>query len=377
MEGLNEGMRRYSIHPLTQAFAKGKLGEDLREEQRAREQWIKYFHDWVQEKLGPLAERADADWWAGLDQWRSYPDFDMDINNLLKAVEVAYEQQLWETVRNLTKYMVHLLWYTGHSNDRIKISELALHAIGKLREQNKHDFSVLPELIVDQGWLHVDGCAWVYVASQKPRQAREHMKEGKRILSEVIEIETISETIRRDVQDALALADRFEAEVLVEEEQYREAEQILQHLMRGGSSQRIKGRIECTIGRLRLKQGLVHEAYEYLSEALEISRSLDESTEMTWILTWLIETEIKIGKLEYARIHFDEARKRTQEIHDAVTSAFILWEGGRLASVIGDTHRAEQLLTDALQGFNKLGIKEEEEVRRDLETLRSQRTNEE
>ena len=110
---------------------------------------------------------SDAVWWATLDSWRDFATTEQEIENLLKAVDVAYQSERWQQVHDLAINMVHLLWYKGRPDDREDVMQRGLDATDRLIEIYHGSPAMVHRLMLDQAWMHGDGFGWLSVIQQK------------------------------------------------------------------------------------------------------------------------------------------------------------------------------------------------------------------
>lgn len=340
-----------------------------------KERWITYFDGWVQKELGTQPTGiADARWWSCLDNWENFPAFDADTKNLLDAIDMAYELRRWQSVRALVINTIHMFWYRAYGQERIRVARLALHAVDELLATPNLETVETQKLKLDYAWLHLDGMGWVYVALRKFDLAREELMIGKNIAVSLINLPDISPEIKNAVLDAIALADRFEAQIDIEENKFQEAEVILLDLVNRNCSQRLQNRIQFTYGLLKLKTGDYQASLQYFTSAYQKSLKIGskgEGPEMIRDLVWLSEAYLALQDYKLTREKLQEAMELIQTICDQATDAFAKRIQGRLEFACGNYMAAEQWLLLSLDSFERLGMSVEmEETQEDLKKLK-------
>jgi len=373
---LRESDLRYRAHPLTLSFAEMKLQERPDVEQDIKRRLITFYAHWVQARLGQTIY-PDAAWWTGLDNWQHYTEFDMDIGNILAVISLAAEIRMWSEVLTLAVNSMHLLWYKGYGTARLNVACLALKAVDEILSRVEPQQPARQALQVTQAWLRADGLSWVYVATRRFDEAQQELDSGRDIAKSISQRDDVDEKVRHDALDVIALADRFEAQIAIEQEHYDKARHILQRLLTEPCSLRIQNRIRCTYGQLQLKLGNLQEARQYLEEALQYCRQIGEDgecTEITWNAYWLSEVYLGIDEFGKAKQALEEAHTLTERIQDYVTTAFVERGQGQLELILGNRLTAEQLLASSYKRFVRLGMETEaRETWQHLESAKQKR----
>jgi tetratricopeptide (TPR) repeat protein len=178
-EALDLSEQRYSIHSLTRAFVKKKLGVDrfLNEipsnSSNAKEPSLKiselksrfytFFARWSE-------KRAGRDYW-GVMSWSTevFKDLYIEMPNLLLSLEWAHECCDWECVLTLAKTIVHPIRHQGQVKKRVKCSEYGIEASNKLN------------IVEDEVWFTIDGLGLVYHQSGDHKKAKKYVLQGMQL----------------------------------------------------------------------------------------------------------------------------------------------------------------------------------------------------
>jgi len=120
-EELDIARRRYSIHPLTRAFAEARLGEDRGWEREARERVASYFLNFAKQHGG--------------EKWEDYDMLELERENIFRVMDWYYSVGQWVEPVECVMSMVELLLIRGYWQEHIKYSQQAIE-VSKLNNQS-------------------------------------------------------------------------------------------------------------------------------------------------------------------------------------------------------------------------------------------------
>ncbi len=172
-EVLDVSQQRYWLHPLTQIFARYKLGVDLAlhkprngaefssENMAAlKAGFCAFFAAWSEKTAG-------RGFW-DFARWtpQQYADIHTELPNLIVGQEWAYENKNWEQVLALAKAIIHPVYYQGHPDKRLRCSEYALTAAQKVGAQE------------DEIWFSVHGLGSIYLLRGDYDTTEKYLRQG-------------------------------------------------------------------------------------------------------------------------------------------------------------------------------------------------------
>ena len=138
-EELDEAKRRYSIHPLTRAFAGRKLGEDTEWERDTRKRAAIYFLN--------LATQC------GGDNWRGYPVLESELDNLLDTMHWCYQVGEWRILIDFIRTLERFFYVYSYWRERMHYANQARRASQELQDERSLAFT----LILTAWTLHYQG----------------------------------------------------------------------------------------------------------------------------------------------------------------------------------------------------------------------------
>ncbi|MGA9351103.1 MAG: NB-ARC domain-containing protein, partial [Anaerolineae bacterium] len=103
---LDAAKRRYSIHPLTRAFARAKLGANEGVELSALERMSDYFLDFAKTH-------------GGYQNWKGFDELQKELANILAVIDWCYEREQWQRVIEFSNYLPNFLRVWGYWDQRI------------------------------------------------------------------------------------------------------------------------------------------------------------------------------------------------------------------------------------------------------------------
>jgi LuxR family glucitol operon transcriptional activator len=187
---LNAAKRRYSVHPLTRAFALARLQENSEFERGARERAARYFIQFAQANQVTQSQRGGAVF------------LQAELSNLFETADWCYIGGLWGKFTELVEAMFQFLWMYGYYDDltRLGVVQVAATELDNPRLAAKWAVWVL---------------GWIYCQQEASDDAEFWIRKGLRIFEQL-----------RD-ERAIAGAERQLAVVFRGRGNYEEAERLL------------------------------------------------------------------------------------------------------------------------------------------------------
>jgi LuxR family glucitol operon transcriptional activator len=325
---LEEGKRRYGIHPLTRAFAREHLKEQGDFERLSRLRSAKYFLEFAQGLVGreyhtPASKQA-------------YDVLEVERGNILSVMDWCYESEQWQLFIDLTIAMVHFLGRRGFWHERILNVKRAIEAAHHAKSEHNDEAEM---------WLSIDALGWVYLEQNRLDEAAKSIKEGQ-IIAE-----------RYSNPCGIALAHYYLARAARARGQESLAVQVaLDGLSAKCNDLNILAHLHNELGNVAAQRGDYDEAIKQFKQALTITEGLEAGKRIGhWgPMTGLAEALSKLGKYSEARQYFEEVLRTAGEV-----KAFMARAKLGLAFVEeseGQYAKALNLAQEAAKQFEQLGI---------------------
>jgi LuxR family glucitol operon transcriptional activator len=313
---------RYSLHPLVRAFASARLQEHSGFEQEARQRWVALCQQWAQEARQAvydltrlkIIEKEEATIEAGI-QWCYENDFYPEINQLSDGIGYYYHVRgMWDK-----KLVIHLLAaeIAHHHNDRLEeISALSRHVQVLSRQSN---------------WKEAD--------RYRPR-IQELLAEGP-IPNENLVDHLSTESFYWLAQENIAKIEQIWQEH--------------QHLAKAANGHMVRSWLaDCLIAQRRWD-----EARALLQISLQEVTDLHIQRGVIAISVKLTGIALEQGNLEEAAATLETIRHITSEEQDRQYLPFIQSYSARLSTLQGDLPAAKAAYTQAIDLFERLGMRRE------------------
>jgi LuxR family glucitol operon transcriptional activator len=284
-EALDLGQQRYWLHPLTQIFARRKLGVDislnaLRSNGEVSPEKISdlkanfcaFFAAWSEETAG-------ASFW-DFSRWTptQYADIHQELPNLLIGLEWAYENKNWEQVLALAKAIIHPFYYQGHPDKRLRCSEYALTAAKTLGN------------LEDEIWFSVHGLGSIYLLRGEYKTTEKYLNYGIQLAKQI------------NLLDGIALASTYLAYKALQLDNLAEARKNVEIALNSAQHALFKHRAYQAAGHVaRYTQDFEQAKACYLQSVacLAATEYQDPSAEV-----WLGFTDLGLKEYDQAVIHF-------------------------------------------------------------------------
>ncbi|MBU1878151.1 MAG: tetratricopeptide repeat protein, partial [Chloroflexi bacterium] len=293
---LEEARRRYSIHPLTRAFALARLQMMPGLAQEARDRTVQYFIQFV--RTNPVA----------LQQQEPIRLLQTEWPNIAAVAERSYQAGLLAEFVDLVKAIDPFLMTCGHFDERIKLGLVQTVAAQRLGQ-----YHLVAEWAV---WV----LGWTYCQQNALDEAEFWLRKGLGIFEELNDPWWV------------AIAERYLSDVFCERGDYDEAERLLNHalaifedMMAISANDAIvyDGSItwcHCrygavgaaytlrSLGTVAYCRGDYREAQDYYERSLKVSKITGDNPGLNYGLSYhLGMVALKIGHMEEAFRLFQES----------------------------------------------------------------------
>lgn len=318
--------RTYKILPLVRNFTmqqKNLIDDSLRER-------ISY------ELFVALSKNEENPDWPSLDTIE-YVDSCYKLYSW--AMEDSFERKEYGMVISIMRYIGYALGIRGYHDLRLKLGELALEAAK--RSQNKSE--VARNLITNVGW--------VYFIWYKFEQCEKIMNEGLLYAQEINDI-----TLQGLAKRTMGLIEKERGNLL-------EAESCLHSVYDLFKSIGSKHYLAITMGSiasLKRDQKDYDASARYLSDAIDISRSLKNSEEITSVfLQKMTKLLVQTGRLDEAEAYNRESYAIDCRLKRAVGVAYCKLNLALIAEKRGNLSQALVYANESANLFLEYGAKED------------------
>jgi LuxR family glucitol operon transcriptional activator len=316
---------RYTLHPLVRAFAGARLEEQVEFEKGARERWVEWYI-WSVSKVGVC--------------WDDLSKLDM----LDSEQETAFSAICWtskthhyvETIQ-LAKGIDYYYYIRGFWAKRLTIELQRAEAAHNLSEpaEEAEALAYYVQLLTKQGNLDE-------VAKYLPR------------LYEITKSVHLAEDIFYELQHAIALywmgRNNLDAA--------QEAWQISLERAEKLSSQRFVGALRW-LATCFYQKGLCVEAQQLFQKSLQASIQFGFQRSIIFSQLGLVRVDLDQEKFEGVEALLEEGSTKAQQYQDRWALAEIRRTYARLHILRGDLPAARAALTEAIDLFERLGMRRE------------------
>jgi tetratricopeptide (TPR) repeat protein len=327
-----EANERLLLSGLTREFAKARLSKDARAGE-FRRRYVTYFLRYAEAHQQATPEDLDA--------------LKPEKENLLGAMDVAFEAQDWQSVVRLSAALVKFFLLCGHWNEGIKSGEQAWRAASELKNEAE-----VARFKSEVGLI---------------RQRLGKLEEAQRLYEEVLQIArrlddrlSIAISLYRMGMIAKDRGDLQEARRLCEES----LELSTQLNDRFYISQALWG-----LGNIALLQRNLGEAEELLNKALNIYTDLQDQASTAGVLNQLAQIAKARGQTGEAQRLYANSLQLAERLGHQNVIAVASRNLGLLAEKRGDREEAARLFSRSLSVYEALGSPEARKARGDLARL--------
>lgn len=364
--------RRFTIEGLTRSLARARLSKDSRAA-KFRQRFVAHFmnHSAAHSQLTA----------------KDFDELETEKNNLLGAMDVAYEMKVWQSVMMIRDTLEGFLSLRGYWDDAIQRGEQAVQAArhassalgvalfahnvarihhhrGDLIEARRlYDES----LGIKKRLGNQSGIASTLHNLAVLAHAQGELEEARRLCDESLEIRKnlgdqsgIADTLHNLAVLAQARGELAEARRL-----YDESLEIHKKI----SDQSGIAFALYELGRLAQNQGELAEARRLYDESLEIRKNLGDQSGIANTLHALANLAFSQGELTEARLLYDDSLAITEKLGDKSNRALIFYNLGLLTEKEGNKTEAVRLWRESLSILEILRSPYAEIVRRELERV--------
>ncbi len=289
-DDLEEAKRRYSLHPLTRAFAQSKLAQQPELERSARV--------WLAEFFTEFAKAAGGD---RLGEWERYDEIEEEEGNIFALLEWCFENGEPRAGIQLTKSVTFFLNIRGYLQE------------AKIFEYTAAEFARQANQLHDLGYLLVYGIGWIELHSGDIEKGECQVREGLKIFESLTDTEGTRDALL-NLGEAMRVKRNFEAA--------RECLQKGMSIAQSTSAELHIALFKRRLAVLDASQGKLVEAQEGLKSILSILRKEDQLA-LPNILGDLAEVNFRLKNYHAAVEIGKEALELAQKMKKRPNSAWI------------------------------------------------------
>jgi tetratricopeptide (TPR) repeat protein len=321
--------RRYSIHPLTRAYAERRsLDGPKSKREAAYRRMIRHFCSYAQQQSQDMGDNFDC--------------LEVDLNNILAAFDYGNEREEWDQVINLLEAISDFLDRRGYWDERVRLSERAMSAA---RKSGKYEA---------QGRIAIYHRGWTLLLQEKYAEARQLAEEGLEIARE------------RNYPLQVALALRNLGVIELEEKHYDRARELCESSLEWWAEpiqpetkldpRRGKAKTLGTLGNIARELRQYSQANEWYLRQQAVYHELDDPYGLSVTYTNLAICAVYLGRPLQA-VHF--CRKALEEFRRTGRADgpgyMMMWFGKTRRE--GSYPGRRQMLLDNSVSFVKYGRK--------------------
>lgn len=328
---------RYSMHPITRAFAQSKLRQQGAFQKAARERWTRYYLDLVKKNVVHDPNRSY--YWNVLAR-HTYPELDGAWLNIRNVFEWADTTAQHAILLDLMQLLVHYM------NRRMLYSARTYYAEQAARAAERLGYKEV------QAWLRVDALGWVYIEEARIEEAIAQINVGINLAQEI----GLTSAVGRDV---FALAKAFLARALLESNHLAEALPEIEQASSIDCQPLIKCRVDMLAGDAAVHSGQIERAIQLYKDAIAVAAAEQDSDVEGLVRyrlgdSYLVKLELDstAGDAHLVKLDLDNAEREFKVIADAehedanVMAAYALFGLARVAKQRGDLQLARRLAFD-------------------------------
>ncbi len=288
-EQLDEAKRRYQLHPLTRAYAQGKLSQAPDLERQARVRLAGFFEKFAIERGG--------DRWS----WERYDEIEEEKDNIFELIEWCYGNEESIVGMQLTKSITFFLYWRGYIHESLMCEQKAVEISRQHRKKDK------------LAWFLIYGIGWREINRGDLDKGEIFIREGLKIYQEL-----------QDSQGTLDALHHL-GRALLYKKDFKGASNCYKKgivLARSFGNELSVIAFKAELAVLAMSEGKLIEAKEGLESIIPIIREQDKGM--------LVNTLFYLVKVIFHLKHFDEAFKIGNE---ALNLAKIMEKRGTVADI--------------------------------------------
>jgi len=336
--------RRYSIHPLTRAFAGVKLHDASEVQQAARKRLAEFYRT--------LTEKHGGFW-----SQEGFTQLELELPNALAVIQQCWEERYTDLAMRILVNISDFLILRGYWNDAMGLGQRAV----SIATEESDEFHAAV--------LRVHPIGWLFRHRGDLDAAEEHVVWALAVFERLGE------------EFYIARSKRNLGRIFHERGDLNQAEQLLRDALafyRTSHHKRLFYLTTANLAGVVLEQGKPDTAWELCHTVLDEARHFDDPERVSHLVGVLGHVAYQRGDLELARTFRREALEQVKRAQRPDATADALFLLAQLEIEIGEEQTARQRLLEALEIYERLDIQSKvQEVETLLAELKGNPTDEE
>jgi tetratricopeptide (TPR) repeat protein len=328
---LDLAQRRYSIHPLTRAFAAARLQQELDIQKAAQRRLADFFQAFT---------RKHGGFW----NQEGFAQLESELPNILAIIQWCLKQQLADLATDIFLNISDFMLIRGYWNDTMALGQKALATTIEMGDD------------LNAAWLRIWPIGWLH------RHRGDLVSAEKEVAQALVVVERLGE------DRLIAYAKRSLGRIAQERGHLEQAEQLLKETLafyRSAEEERHIYFVTANLADVALQQGDLATAWKLCNDVLTSARQFDDPERVANLLNVLGEVERRHGNLEQARAHWEEALANMIRAKRLDGIADVLFDLAQVEIEMGQEQSARQKLLEALDTYQRLDIQSKvEEIRK-------------
>jgi len=323
---LETAKRRYSVHPLTRAFANRRLNENSEFSKKVKLQTVQFYLDFTKQ----------------FDNinWEGFRRLELERENIIFLMEWCLESKKWRQFIDLEARIGYFLSFQGYWDEQIELGIKVFE--GGIQIDDK----------VSAGWAALNSVGWTYRKRANYEKAKEWTQTALKLFDEEKDTRGKAAAIR----GLGAIAER--------QKKFDEAKHFYQQCLMTSNNpidREAVYDIYVDLGDVARKQNDLDEAEKLYTKQLNWWREINDPI-------WIAIISAKLGSVAFLRNNFMEALDRfnfalegNQILGNKIGIAFNKWGLADVCKELGDLKRFRSFAIEALEIYERLGMKDQTE----------------
>jgi tetratricopeptide (TPR) repeat protein len=319
---LDLAQRRYSVHPLTRAFAEAKLRQLPETERAARRRLAEYIRSFAREYGG--------DW-----HYAGFTHLEPELPNILVVIQWCLEQKLVDLSIDIIYRVCRFMISYGYWNDAMNQSQQALALATEVGDE------------LNAASLRDWPVGWIY----------RHWGDLEAAEEQITQALTVFERLGTD--ESVARAKRHLGRIALEHRELVQAEALFKESLefyQSSEYERQRYQVIANLANVAMEQDDLSTAWTLCHSVLEPARRFGDPERVSHLLGVLSGVARRRGDLEQAKVYGEESLALAREIRrlDAIANGQF-WLA-KTEMEIGSERSAKQRLLDALEIYRRLDM---------------------
>lgn len=364
--------QRLTVAGLTRRFAKARLSRDLRAK-TFRPRFVSRFLRYAQMHKQPTAANLNA--------------LEAEKDNLLGAMDVAYEMEDWKSVSRIMFGVSEFLFIRGYWDEAIRRGEQAAAAArrsGKERDSLSHSENTAI-VRMNRGEYTKARRIWEQALAYYKKIGDEDEtsitlsnlgvlanREGDYAQAQRLYEESLEADKKLGNQSGIADDLHNLGGLAHEQGDYAEARRLYEESLETNKNLGDRRGVAFSLhqlGTLALDEGKLDESKDYLEQSLSIFKGMGDKLNIAECIESMGVLRVAQGHYSEAEALFDESSRLAEALSIPIRVGSLKYSRGLLAEKQGDMAEAMRLFKEALEILERLDFHKAEKARRALGRL--------